>query len=390
MTRAFDEASGGTNSFDPMNTRDDPVGHDWRVEPQSRRSLGFGSGGGGVGGDAREQASSSSSFKEPGSRSMAVPMSAEARSRRGAGGGGGGAGLSGMTAEQGSRVFSGQVFVGEVLSKTYDLSAVEAEDTSSVLATIHCIVTLEERVPDLGITVNREPGYYAIVVRGFDEFIDIVNWHGKVRMTGGLGAHNKMRLVHNFLANPGTGVLIVRVGMRETGSALDGGATGLPALPGLVTASPAVVSSGAGKRGRSPEPDIEVAAAPIDFDLAKRILESLRARCNMDEVEASDVHRLLTVLYHVTMLDSDLPLLEVSPVRRDDANAYVMTCRGFIHVLDFDQIYDRIVRQAATDDALRTVQSVAYNPVQGVLELCVAGSRAAGPGKRRRAGSTVL
>jgi|WetSurMetagenome_2_1015567.scaffolds.fasta_scaffold01048_8 hypothetical protein len=365
MSRAFDEANNGGGDHSPMNTHDDnPVG--WRTEPHSRRSLGF-----------AQQGMEQASFRggEPRSRAVA-PMSAEALSRRG---------LGGMTAEQGSRVYAGKVLVGEVLSKNYDLSAVESEDTSSVLATIHCIVTLEDRVPDLGITVNREPGYYAIVVRGFDEFIDIVNWHGKVRMTSGTGGHNKMRLVHNFLANPGTGVLIVRVGMRETGAA----GAGLPMLPGL---EPVVASLGTvtGKRSRSPERETETGPA-VDFELARRILESLRGHCNMDEVEAGDdVHRLLTVLYHVTMLDSDLPLLEVSPVRRDDSGAYVMTCRGFIHVLDFDQIYDRIVRRASTDDALRTVQSVAYNPVQGVLELCVTGSRAGGPGKRRRAGSIVL
>jgi hypothetical protein len=79
----------------------------------------------------------------------------------------------------------GVVKVGEVLSKNYDLSAVDAEDRSSVLATIQCIVTLEDRVPELEITVGREPGYYPILVRGFDEFIDIVNWHNKVRFGGG-------------------------------------------------------------------------------------------------------------------------------------------------------------------------------------------------------------
>ena len=111
-------------------------------------------------------------------------------------------------------------------------------------------------------------------------------------------------------------------------------------------------------------------------------------RFNMDhtpQVDPDDVHRLLTILYHVTMLDPDLPLLEVSPVRRDDSGSYVMTCRGFIHILDFDQVYERIVSKAVTDDALRTVLSVAYNTTQGVLELCVQESRAAGPGKRRRA-----
>ena len=157
---------------DAMNTHDVDDGRRF-VEPSSsssRRSIAV----------VREQPSSR--FRpEAGSRGAAFaavgeqvsrrgPLQGEQRSRRG---------LS--AAEPGSRVFAGQVLVGEVLSKNYDLTAVDAEDTSSVMATIHCIVTLEDRVPDLDITVNREPGYYAILVRGFDEFIDIVNWHNKVR-----------------------------------------------------------------------------------------------------------------------------------------------------------------------------------------------------------------
>jgi len=301
------------------------------------------------------------------------------------------------TVEQGSRGYGGggQILVGEVLSKNYDLSAVDAEDRSSVLATIHCIATLEECMPNLDISVSREPGYYAILVRGFDEFIDLVNWHNKVpplvplcvpsltsppkvRMTAGSGSHNKMRLVHNFLANPSTGILTVRVGMRETGMATE---------PGLPTLS-VLMAPGSRKRGHSDGSGDDQGTGPkIDYGLAKSILESLKSRCNMDEVEGSDVHRLLTILYHVTMLDSDIPLLEVSPVRRDESGSYVMTCRGFIHILDFDQVYERLVAQSASDDALRTVLSVAYNTVQGTLELCVQGNRAAGPGKRRRAGA---
>lgn len=245
-----------------------------------------------------------------------------------------------------------------------------------MLATIQCIVTLEDRVPALDITVGREPGYYAIMVRGFDEFIDIVNWHDKVRMASAHGAHNKMRLVHNFLGDPGTGVLVVRVGMRETGVVTE---PGLPALQGML-------AEGASRKRTRAASENSAGGPKIDYELAKKILESLKGRCNMDEAEPGDVHRLLSVLYHVTMLDADLPLLEVSPVRRDESGSYVMTCRGFIHRLDFDQLYEKLVEGAATDDALRTVLSVAYNAAQGTLELCVQGSRAAGAGKRRRAG----
>jgi hypothetical protein len=31
----------------------------------------------------------------------------------------------------------------------------------------------------------------------------------------------------------------------------------------------------------------------------------------MDDAEPGDVHRLLSVLYHATMLDAEIPLLEV-------------------------------------------------------------------------------
>jgi hypothetical protein len=157
----------------------------------------------------QESASLSAASRSERGSSMRGREVGSQRSIIGGGGGGGGA-------EQGSCAPMGVIKVGEVLSKQYDLTTVDPEDRSSVLATIRCIVTLEERVPELDITVNREPGYYAILVRGFDEFIDIVNWHSKVRAAPGRG--NKMRLVHNFLGDPGTGILVVRVGMRETGA----------------------------------------------------------------------------------------------------------------------------------------------------------------------------
>ena len=101
-------------------------------------------------------------------------------------------------------------------------------------------------------------------------------------MTAGYGPHNKMRLVHNFLANPGTGVLIVRVGMRETGSNNE---PGLPALSGLLAEAAEGTSR---KRGRSQEAE-ESAGPKIDFGLAKRILDSLRSRCNMDEASPHEI-----------------------------------------------------------------------------------------------------
>jgi hypothetical protein len=117
--------------------------------------------------------------EKPSIRVVGMPERGSQRSFVGSAAGGGFANNAG---EQGSRAAVGVVKVGEVLSKNYDLTVVDAEDRSSVLATIQCIVTLEERVPELEITVGREPGYYAILVRGFDEFIDIVNWHNKVRL----------------------------------------------------------------------------------------------------------------------------------------------------------------------------------------------------------------
>jgi hypothetical protein len=316
----------------------------------------------------QESASLSAASRSERGSSMRGREVGSQRSIIGGGGGGGGA-------EQGSCAPMGVIKVGEVLSKQYDLTTVDPEDRSSVLATIRCIVTLEERVPELDITVNREPGYYAILVRGFDEFIDIVNWHSKVRAAPGRG--NKMRLVHNFLGDPGTGILVVRVGMRETGAVTE---PGLPVLP-------SAIADGARKRGRDEATGMEVIAAPasVDYEIARRILDSLRARCIMDDADPADVHRLLTVLYHVTMLDPALPMLEVSPVRRDGSGSYVMTCRGFITKVDFDHVYDRLVDKAPHDDSLRTLLSVAYNTSQAVLEVCVQGNRAVGPTKRRRA-----
>ncbi len=70
--------------------------------------------------------------------------------------------------------------MGVVLTDSYDLSCVADEDKSSVLATISCVVSLEERMPKLEIVVRRENGYYAIVVRNLNQYIDLEKWHSKV------------------------------------------------------------------------------------------------------------------------------------------------------------------------------------------------------------------
>ena len=126
----------------------------------------------------------------------------------------------------------------------------------------------------------------------------------KVRMSSG---NTKMRLVHNFLGDPGTGILTVRVGMRETGAVNE---PGLPSLP--LAIAPITAAAGASrKRDRSDSEKPDHPAPKIDYELAKSILASLRDRCNMDDAEPGDVHRLLSVLYHATMLDAEIPLLEV-------------------------------------------------------------------------------
>jgi hypothetical protein len=280
-------------------------------------------------------------------------------------GGGGGEQRSRRNTEPLSRI----VKVGEVLAHDYDLSAVDEEDRSSVQATIACVATLEQSVPQLDITVNRDSGYYAIVVRGFNEYIDLHNWHERVRVKS---ASSKMRLVRNFLCNPKTGTLVVRVGMHQSGAPL----VAAGALPVLMPLSR--------KRGGAATDD-----APVhDFALARRIMDELAQRCDMDAVQPADRHRLLTLLYHVTLLDASHPLLDIRPVQRD-TDGYVMTCTGFPNLVDFDEWHQALLGNAHNDDSLRSLRSVSYNPAQGVLQLCIEGpkgrSYAASAGKKRRA-----
>jgi hypothetical protein len=244
--------------------------------------------------------------------------------------------------------------VGETLATNYDLSAVDEEDRSSVVATMTCVATLEQSVPRLDMAVTREAGYYVITVRDFNEYIDLRNWHERVRVRA---FGTKMRLVRNFLCNPGSGTLVVRVGMHQsTAGSVD-------VLPALLAAP---VSR---KRGA---PTAEAVAPPIDLKLARRIMAALEQRCDMDKVQLEDRKRVLSVLYHVTMLDPSHPLLDIRQPQRD-TGGYVVTCRGFPNLVDFDEWYTALLGNPHNDESLRSLRSVSYNPAQGVLQLCIEG-----------------
>jgi len=296
------------------------------------------------------------------------------------------------------------VKVGETLASTYDLSCVDEEDKSSVLATITCVATLEvpcclceglghlsdnasralcrykwakkNRMPVLDIIVRREAGYYAIVVRGFNEYINIDNWYERVRVQGG---RSGMRLVRNFIANPSKGTLVVRVGMHAAGGTV-------PFKGGSTPSKHSGISGGRGKRARDDDDDNDDndKSYQIDPDLANRIRKDLQQRCNLDAAAQADRQRLLTILYHVTLLDKARPLLDIRPVQLD-TEGYVVTCTGFPNVIDFDEMREALRGEAAQlDEALRTLKDISYNVAEGVLQLVVEGPSLLSGGKRRR------
>ncbi len=278
--------------------------------------------------------------------------------------------------EPGSRL----VKVGETLA-AYDLSAVDKEDQSSVIATINCIVRLEERMPALDISVHRDSGYYAIVVRGLNEYVDLCNWHEQVRVNGGRAG---MRLVRNWICNPSKGTLVVRVGMHSAG--------GGPTIPTLASFG---ASSAARKRGRT-DSDAAIASddagkSSVDRVLERSIIEDLARRCNLDAaVTETDRKRLLSILIHVTLLDRARPLLDIRPVQLD-TEGYMLTCKGFPNLVDIDMWYDALKGspEAEQDEALRTLRSISYNVAEGVLQLVAEGPPLTLTSKRRRVRSLV-
>ena len=289
-----------------------------------------------------------SAAMEPGSR-LALQNTLHEPASSPASFGGGPSTRSGQ--EPASRIIK----VGETLSAAYDLSDVIKEDQSSVLATITCIVTLERRMPALDITVHRDAGYYAIVVRGLNEYVNLRNWHEQVRVRGG---RTGMRLVRNWICNASKGTLVVRVGMHSMG-----GGSGLPSLAEAVTSR---------KRGRV-EPVALDASTAVDLVLERSIIADLEQRCNLDAVAHGDRKRLLTILYHVTLLDRARPLLDIRPVQLD-TEGYVLTCTGFPNLVDWDVWYDALLGAAAeADESLRTLVEVSYNVAEGVLQLIAEG-----------------
>ena len=260
--------------------------------------------------------------------------------------------------------------VGETLSAAYDLSEVVKEDQSAVLATITCIVTLERRMPALDITVHRDSGYYAIVVRGLNEYVNLRHWHDQVRVHGG---RTGMRLVRNWICNASKGTLVVRVGMHSAGASV---------LPSLTEAA-----SVGRKRGRVEPVAADANNNAVDLVLQRSIMADLEQRCNLDAVALGDRKRMLSILYHVTLLDRARPLLDIRPVQLD-TEGYVLTCTGFPNLVDWDVWYDALQGPAAeADEALRTLVDVSYNVAEGVLQLIAEGpakSKAASLSKRRR------
>ena len=102
--------------------------------------------------------------------------------------------------------------IGEKLSKRYDTSEVAPEDLSSVMAAIYTICTLETSAPELDISIKARNGYYAIIVKKFNEFIDIPNMYREL-----FGDPDPKTNIVGGGINPETGVLIVRSGMQSEG-----------------------------------------------------------------------------------------------------------------------------------------------------------------------------
>ncbi len=208
---------------------------------------------------------------------------------------------------------------------------------------------------------------------------DRVTLRVQVRMTPG-----RMVLVRNFLGDHHNRVLVVRVGMRESSSSKE-----RPTLSGPS-------AGGSRKRAHADQrhdvaPVAHNPAVAISSDLMHSIMSTLEECCDMDAVEPCDRHRLLRVLYHVTASDANLPVLNVGPVRCDASGVYIVTCSGFVSVVDFDELYKHLIARASGDEALRTLVRVAYNPDQGALDLWISSSssRDSGQGKRRRADDNV-
>lgn len=102
--------------------------------------------------------------------------------------------------------------VGEKLAKRYDMTEVRPEDVASVNAAILIVCTLEDSAPELDVQATAKDGYYAIIIKGFNENIDGPNMAEALRP----GGHPDANIV-GWKINPHTGTLIVRVGMQKNG-----------------------------------------------------------------------------------------------------------------------------------------------------------------------------
>jgi hypothetical protein len=76
------------------------------------------------------------------------------------------------------------VKVGETIALDHhDTREVLPEDMSSVQATIHCMLSLEQLSTLVQSKTKRCEGYYSVAFDGYNEYIDMDNFHRIVRNT---------------------------------------------------------------------------------------------------------------------------------------------------------------------------------------------------------------
>ncbi len=103
--------------------------------------------------------------------------------------------------------------IGEKLAKRYDMNEVREEDVPSVNAAIYAVCTLEDSAPELDIRPMAKNGYYALIIKGFNEFIDGPNMYMRL-----IGNPDPKTNIIGYSINPATGTLIVRCGMLANGA----------------------------------------------------------------------------------------------------------------------------------------------------------------------------
>ena len=94
------------------------------------------------------------------------------------------------------------------------MSEVRDDDLSSVNATLLRICKLEDSVPVLDISIKSMRGYYAIIIKNFNEFIDGANCNRQMIED----PDPKMGKVILWGVNPATGSFVVRLAMQGSGN----------------------------------------------------------------------------------------------------------------------------------------------------------------------------